>query len=148
MENALQKKIKTYLEINHVSIASLERQAGLKANVVRNILRGLSKRPTGETLRAIGSVMGCTVEDLMGSKMEIPKREGTSFSEAGILLEKPELLEKSLHSVLKIMKEQQYSLTLQQTLFVLGEVYTYTLKKEPPKIDEDFIEWFIKRTID
>jgi len=144
MESVLQKKIKNYLETNKVSVTALEREAGLKSNVARNILRGISKKPTAVTLRAIADVMGCTVEDLLGGKTETHKSEMKSSSERALLLEAPELLDNSLHALLQIIKANNYTLTVQQTLFILGEVYAYSIKKDPPKIDEDFIEWFIK----
>ena len=148
MESALQRKIKNYLEANKVSVSALEREAGLKSNVVRNIIRGLSKKPTAVTLRAIADVMGCTVEDLLGGKAETHKPEMKSSSERPVLLEAPELLDNSLHAILKIIHENNYQLTLQQTLFVLGEVYAYSIQKDPQSIDKDFVEWFIKRIID
>ena len=148
MDSSLQKKIKNYLETNKVSVAALERNAGLKTNVARNILRGISKKPTAFTLRAIADVMGCTVEELLGDKLELPRARMKPSSDKTLSLEYPELLDNALHSILAIIKHNNYKLTVQQTLFVLEEVYSYSIKKEPPVIDADFVEWFVKRTID
>ena len=64
-QTALQQKIQNYITTHKLSVAGFERDAGLKTNVVRNILRGQSKRPTGETLQAIARMMECTVQDLL-----------------------------------------------------------------------------------
>lgn len=148
MESALQKKIKTYLETNKVSLASFEREAGLKGNVVRNILRGISKKPTAVTMQAIAKVMECTVEELLEGHREHSKPRIKYSSEEILPLKSPELLDNALQVILNLIKNNHYDLTLQQALFVLEEVYAYSIKKEPPKIDKDFVEWFIKRTLD
>lgn len=148
MESALQKKIKSYMEAKSISATSLEREAGLKTNAVRNILRGSSKKPTGVTLQAIAHVMGCTVEELLGNQGERHKPRLKPSSEKPLSLDCPEILNNSLQSILKIIKNNNYSLTVPQALFVLEEVYAYSIEKKPPKIDEDFVEWYIKKVID
>ncbi len=147
MESFLQKRIKNYLDATGLSIAALERKAGLKINVARNILQGQSKRPTAETLQAIANVMECTVQDLLGVKKERFTSDPLKTIDDSIPVENPDLLGSSLQCILKITKNNEYTLTLQQMLLILGEVYTYSVKKESPKIDMDFVEWFIKRTI-
>lgn len=148
MESSLQRKIKDYLETNNVSVAALERNAGLKTNVARNILRGISRKPTAVTLRAIADVMGCTVEELLGDRGEVSQPRTKPSSHRTLPLESPELLDNVLHSILAVIQKNNYQLTVQQTLFILEEVYAYTIKKESPMIDKDFVEWFVKRTID
>lgn len=147
VETFLQRRLTNYLEATGLSVVGLERKAGLKTNAVRNILRGQSKKPTAETLQALANVMKCTVADLLGVKMETFKSEIRPLYDETPLLEYPELLNESLHTVLQIIKDNNYKLTVQQTLLIVGEVYAYTIKKNPPKIDQDFVEWFIKRTI-
>lgn len=147
MQSVLQKRIKNYLDITGLSVSALERKAGLKINVARNILRGQSKKPTAETLQAIANVMECSVSDLLGVKKESFKSDMRPPFDGTPLLEYPQLLKESLHAILKMTEDNNYKLTLRQTLLILEEVYTYTIKKEPPKIDLDFIEWFIEKTL-
>lgn len=147
MDSNIQRKIKGYLESTGLSVAALEREAGLKTNVARNILRGQSKKPTGETLQAIAAVMKCSIHDLLqGRGGSSPMGEHTSF-EASPVVEYPALLNEALLCILKVVKDNDYKLTLQQIVLILEEVYAYTIKKDPPNIDVDFIEWFVKRTI-
>ncbi|MGC8483796.1 MAG: helix-turn-helix domain-containing protein [Thermodesulfobium sp.] len=147
MGSFLQRRIKNYLDATGLSVSALERKAGLKLNVARNILRGQSKKPTAETLQAIANVMGCTVSDLLGVKMETFKSDIRPPSDGTPLLEAPEVLDEALHAILEVIKNNNYKMTVRQTLLILEEVYSYTLKKTPPKIDKDFVEWFVKRTI-
>lgn len=147
MESFLQKRIRNYLDATGLSISALERKAGLRINVARNILRGQSKRPTAETLQAIATAMECTVQDLLGVQKEVLPSQIKSPVESGLFLESPEVLNESLQSILQVIQENDYKLTVKQTLLLLEEVYAYTVKKNPPKIDPDFVEWFVKRTI-
>lgn len=147
MESFLQKKIRNYLDATGLSISALERRAGLKINVARNILRGQSKRPTAETLQAIAIAMDCTVQDLLGVQKETFPSQVKQPIESGLFLKSPELLNESLQCILQVIQNNDYKLTLKQTLLLLEEVYAYTLKKNPPKVDPDFVEWFVKRTI-
>lgn len=147
MESYLQKRIRNYLDATGLSISALERKAGLKINVARNILRGQSKRPTAETLQAIANVMECTVQDLLGVQKEVLPSQVKHPAESALFLEYPNILTDSLHCILKVIQENQYRLTVRQTLLLLEEVYAYTLKKKPPKVDPDFVKWFVKRSV-
>lgn len=147
MESFLQRRIKNYLEATGLSVSALERKAGLKINVARNILRGQSKKPTAETLQAIANVMECTIQDLLGVKKESFQSEMKPAFDGSALLEYPEILNDSLQCVLNIINDNHYKLTVRQTLHIVEEVYAYSIKKDPPHIDTDFVEWFVKRTV-
>lgn len=145
METGVQRKIQNYLDATGLSIAALERKAGLKTNVARNILRGQSKKPTAVTLQAIAEVMDCSVQDLLGVRKEFHKTEsGTKFDDSPIV-ENPKLLRETLECILKVGKDNNYQLSIHQTALILEEVYSYTLKKNPPHIDMDFVTWYLKK---
>lgn len=148
MESYLQRRIKNYLDATGLSVSALERQAGLKINVARNILRGQSRRPTAETLQAIANVMECTVQDLLGVKKETFTSSIKQPDDGSSLLESPEILNESLQCILNIIQEKGYNVTIKQTLTLLEEVYAYSMKKSPPHVEKDFVEWFIKRTVE
>ena len=147
METFLQKRIRNYLDATALSISALERKAGLKINVVRNILQGQSKKPTAQTLQAIANVMECTVQDLLGVQKEVFSSQVKRPLETSLLLEHPEILTESLHVILQVAEKNNYRLTVKQTILLLEEVYAYTLKKEPLKVDPHFVEWFVERTV-
>ena len=142
MDSALQKNLKHYLETTGLSVAALERKAGLKLNVARNILRGQSKKPSADNLQAISSVMGCTVQDLLGVKGE-PLKDDPKDSP---IVERPDLLNEALAAVLQAAQDGGYALTLRQTFLILEEVYSYAVKKDAPGVDKDFVQWFVGRT--
>lgn len=148
MESFLQRRIKNYLDATGLSVSALERKAGLKINVARNILSGQSKKPNAETLQAIANVMECTVQDLLGVKKESFASNMRPLDDGSPLLEYPQILNESLQCTLQIIRENDYKLTVKQTLTIVEEVYAYSMKKSPPHIEKDFVEWFTQRVVE
>lgn len=143
MSSLLQQKIRDFIETKQLPLAAFEREAGLKTNVVRNILRGLSKRPTSDTLQAIANYMGCTIPELMGEETNstrIPLR-----GPASPLVEKPELLSESLEAVLKSAQKEGHKLTIKQAFALAEDVYEYALQKQSTYADMDFVKWRLGR---
>lgn len=146
METFLQRRIKNYLNATGLSVAALERKAGLKLNVARNILRGQSKKPTAETLQAIANVMECTIQDLLGVKKEtFSSSDLTPPDDGSALLEDPEVLNDAMKYTLKIIREKKYKVTVKQVFAIVQEIYTYSLRKSPPHVEPDFVEWLTER---
>lgn len=135
MATPLQEKIKAYLEAERLSLAAFERKAGLKINVVRNIMRGQSKSPTSDTLQAIARVLGCTLNALLGA-------EATAQTPAqSQKVDYPLLLEESLRL---LHAKTQTPLSLGETFRLMEKIYTYTLRKTPPLVDPDFVDWVLE----
>ena len=65
MHKNIKYAILSRLKSLNLSIAGLERKAGLKINVARNIIAGYSKKPSAETLHAIAKALGCSVDNLL-----------------------------------------------------------------------------------
>lgn len=146
MSTKIQEKINTYLEETGLSVAAFERQAGLKMNVIRNIIKGQSRRPTAETLQAVATAMGCTVADLLGVKasQEFHRKIPSDNSPA---IQSKEMLATAFQTVMNSIEEVENQPTLRQTLTLVEEVYLYSLKKEPPSVDKDFVKWLIEKSI-
>jgi transcriptional regulator with XRE-family HTH domain len=84
MASTLQMKIQDYLDRNYLSMKAMERKAGVKVNTVRNILRGQSKRPSGETLHALAKILECTVYDLLRGPQESSEAGSSDRQETGL----------------------------------------------------------------
>ncbi|MBT5389431.1 MAG: helix-turn-helix transcriptional regulator [Alphaproteobacteria bacterium] len=136
MSTLLIMKIRNFLNDNGLAVAAFERKAGLKINVARNILKGQSKKPSGETLQAIANVMDCSIKELLDN--ELGKNERICSK-----IEHPKLLLETLHFILE---RDSYDLTLNQALTALEEAYHYSIKKGCPKVDPEFINWYLDRT--
>ncbi len=142
MATALQNILQDYIDQNGLSIAGMERQAGLKINVIRNILRGQSKRPTAETLQAISKLMGCSIQDLLQGGEDSDSAQSPSSDQ---LIEHPEMLKEITLALLDASQKKDVPLTFKQFSRALEECYAYSLKKTPPLVDHTFIEWILGR---
>lgn len=144
MSTHLANQISSRMRAKNLSVASLEREAGLTNHSVRNILRGKSKRPSAEVLLAVADVLGCSINDLM-VKEEIFENTGYSGDKQDILNSdyKPsELMEQAVKVVNAKVHQMGKILTLKQFLSCVEEVYIHALQRGK-SVDEAYADWFI-----
>ena len=60
------EKIRSRASKEGISIAQLERRAGLKRGAIWSIISGKSKNPKQSTLEKISKTLGCSIEELIG----------------------------------------------------------------------------------
>ncbi|MGI4852330.1 MAG: helix-turn-helix domain-containing protein [Janthinobacterium lividum] len=143
MTNSLQKQLQAIIRDNNMTIPEVERKAGLRLNAVRNIVTGLSKKPSAETLQAIADTFNCSVKDLL-------QQEDKSFSQHqddNMLIERPELFLTCVGQFLEVCQQQLYKPTLKKSYSMICDLYFYSCEKESKIPDEAFIRWLIKRNI-
>ena len=68
MENPIGIKIKQMIDNKKLSVARLEKIAGLQKGTVRDIIVGKSKNPTINTLTKICKALECTFNDLLSNE--------------------------------------------------------------------------------
>jgi len=144
MSTHLANQISTRMRAKNLSVASLEREAGLKSHSVRNILRGRSKRPSAEVLLAVADVLGCTINELM-VKEDIFENIGYSGDKQEILnapYVPSNLMKTAVQVVNDKVKRKRKTLTLKQFLSCAEEVYIHALQRGG-KVDEAYADWFI-----
>lgn len=141
MTTKLQRKIRSFLNENNMSMTALERKAGLKINVVRNIITGQSKNPRTPTLYKLSEAMSCPLNDLLPDGA--PGYISNSNSEAQIT--HPELLVDSMRAITTVMTDRSVNLTLGQVKSLLDEVYFYTIKRDDKSVDNNFVRWLIDK---
>ncbi|OJW51124.1 MAG: hypothetical protein BGO67_12405 [Alphaproteobacteria bacterium 41-28] len=133
------------MKAKDLSLSALEKKAGLKTNIVQNILRGKSKKPSAEILQAVSEVLECTVKDLL-NKEEIFQENETLESDKEILnnkYEHPKLLQDTVKWINDFTTQQDAELTVSQVLTSIQEIYLHSLQTNPIKVDQEFGEWFI-----
>ena len=142
MAASLKQKIRAHLDRTGQSIAGFERQAGLKINVVRNILNGLSLRPTAKTLTAIAGAMNCTVAELMNQPEDRPYAK----PDTSPAIQHPALMVDTLQAILEVAQDHNRPLTIHKACLMLDEIYAYMITKNPPALDKEFVRWFVLKT--
>lgn len=145
MTTVLAKQISARMKAKNISTIEMEREAGLKAHAVRNILRGHSKRPAVDIVQAIARVLECTIEDLLQGQ-DIFKEDENEATRDELLTHpyKPGLLMETVKFVDAKAKQGMENLSIQQILTCVEEIYLHSLQKEAEKVDQEFGEWFME----
>lgn len=151
MASALKEKIIERMEAKNLSIAELERRAGLSIHSVRNILKGRIKKPSAQSLQAIAEALECSIIDLINSS---PSKEGGYSPESHGRIRKrspldyPELMINCSEKIMKLITEKNLKVSVDEYLEVLKKVYFYSSREEPRKFDMRFAEWLIESQFD
>ena len=146
MSTTLAKQLALRMKAQNLTPASLEKEAGLTPHAALNIVRGKSKRPSAQNLQAIANVLGCTIPDLLQNQDIFQEDEDTMpIAELlNITYKKPELFQEVLTSVNKKIAHDKLSITTQQVLNCVQEVYLHSLQKKMNTADPVFLDWFLK----
>ena len=147
MTVALREKILERMEAKNLSIAELERLAGLSIHSVRNIVKGRIKRPSAQSLQAIAEALECSIVDLveptagstgdLGFSFQRRKKSGPPLTHHALMLE-------CCHTALELVNEYEQAISLDEYLDIVKKIYTYSSKEEPIKLDLRFSQWLIE----
>ncbi len=145
MSYSIADQLRKRLKEKNLSIREAERQADLKMNAVRNIIRGVVKQPTAHTLKMVANVLNCSVDDLLQTD------DPTDFSPVhkkdtglSLPLKDYDLLERSVHTVIHMAKKRECELSIGQALNLIRSIYSYSSKKPQKTIEMDFVEWLFE----
>jgi len=146
MTAALKEKIIERMEAKNLSIAELERRAGLSIHSVRNILKGRIKKPSAQSLQAIAEALECSLMDLVNAS----STSGDDFASLAQSkkmsppIDYPELMLECSKTVLTLVKDCDPKVSVDEYLDIVKKVYFYSSKEEPRRADLRFAEWLIE----
>ena len=138
MHQNIKYGILTRLKNLNMSIAKLEREAGLKVNVARNIIAGYSKKPSAETIYAIAKTLQCSVDDLLSNKDENTKN---------IKIKNLSLYQEIGQNVLEFMKNEGSCLNMIEYNKLIQEIYLFSLQFNLNEPDKNFTHWILRKNI-
>ncbi len=144
MTSVLREKITERMEAKNLSIAELERRAGLSIHSVRNILKGRIKKPSAQSLQAIAEALECSLMDLVNASSS---NEDLPFSQSKKInppIDYPDLILDCSKIVLNLVRECDPKVTVDEYLDMVKKVYFYSSKEEPRKSDLRFAEWIVE----
>jgi transcriptional regulator with XRE-family HTH domain len=139
VENALQINLRRHLVEKKLSVYALEKRAGLKPSAIQNILQGKSKRPAAKLLQAIATEIGCRIEDLLSEEPRSAEQPAQAKDWD------PKLYTRALSAVQAILDRRRISLTKEETLNYVNEVYLYSLNGPSREVDLRFAEWLLAK---
>ena len=144
----LKEKIIHYMKEKKLSIADLERQAGLSIHSIRNILKDRIKNPSAQSLQIIAETLECSLDDLI-QKSPSRNEEAEPIikliikSKNEVILDDIKLMRECFQTILALMKEEGEALSIDDYLNILKNVYSYSGRAKPRKVDHKFSKWFI-----
>ena len=140
MTSFLQTQIKQRIEDKNLTIAALEKKAGLGHNAVRGILVGTVQNPGLKTLQAISEVLECSLNDLLDDK-----RESSSIVSKKSYEWDLDLFIQSCRVVDDYIKKNTLKFPTDKIIKIVWEIYTFSISQTPPKIDPKFCEWLFNK---
>ena len=147
----LKEKIIDYMKEKKLSIAALERQAGLSIHSIRNILKDRIKKPSAQSLQIIAETVECSLADLI-QKSPYRNRKIKKIirplikKENCMILDDIELMRECSQTIITLVKDEGKSLSINDYLNILKNVYSYSASEKIRKVDHKFSKWFIDYT--
>jgi transcriptional regulator with XRE-family HTH domain len=149
----LKQEIKDRMNKMQISVTSLENEAKLKKSAVSNIINDRSKKPNYKTIEAIAKILCCTAIDLIGIKeeeynkyiMRSPKKQPDVNAQ---IIWNPKLFNKAVSIFINYCEHNNKlprNLSIASTL--INEIYALTIHKQSDHIDEEFVDFVIKRSL-
>jgi transcriptional regulator with XRE-family HTH domain len=141
MAACLKKNILRLIDEQGLTVTDLERQAGLKKSVVRNIIQDKSKNPTYSTLQAIAKELGCNVESLVGGT------DNTKFKKSQLKKTNMGFMIEALEELNVFVTGHNIIPTSNKLVSCLQETHDYAVDNNLDKIDVRFLKWTAKRKL-
>ncbi len=140
----IQTELRSRMEEKNLGPTDLEKKAGLRESVVRNILNGNSKNPGIESLTAIARTLGCSIDDLVGKEeLQALNNQKPTPKQKVIVDWDPDLYQDATRQVQNYIHEKNLKLNGEQILFFIKETYLYASRRNDAKADPKFIDWLI-----
>lgn len=146
MSTIIQRQIRSHLKMNDLTASDLEKKAGVSGSSIRNIISGRSSNPTIETLIAISKVLGCSVNDLI-MEQESHSTPKTSKLEIKHVDWVASLLLDIINFAELCFREKNYTPSFEDGIYLVKEIYQYSLGKQQREVDKKFAEWLINKKI-
>lgn len=125
----------------NMSVAQVERLAGLKRGVLQKILGGYTKNPTVNTLKAVAEALNLKVEDLMTqdniSEKNASDDEIQDFSK-NIAIDYYDLLEECFTYVLAYLRNNNKKIKSENLFQVILKLYDHSLLKNKKCFDSEY----------
>src|SRR3990167_5687629 len=150
MTSALKEKIIERMALKNLSIAELERRAGLTIHSVRNILKDRIKKPNIHSLQAIAAAMDCSLMDLVDSptRMQEGATRDINFPHKKTRIsppvKHPDLILACTKSILDLIAEHDLKTSVDDFMDIVRKVYVYSSKGSSQTVDMRFAEWLIE----
>ncbi len=132
----LQLKLSEIMTQKKMTLSDIEKTTGLNKNTINSILTGASKNPSANTLSIIAKVLDVSLESILSDDEvkigELNKDQMKIFSDV-------------TSATINIIIDKDLTFTIDKLYSLIKEIYQYSVKINPPYIDDRFIHWIVDK---
>ena len=133
MHQSVKKKILSFLQREGISIANLEKKAGLKINTLRNIMYDKSKNPSLETIIKLSDALQVSIDYLIRP------------NEENLELHKDLFLSKEVFDYVSCwLVANKADFDMEKVFIACDEIYNYARKTGSKHIDKKFATYHLE----
>lgn len=138
-------KLKEHFDNNEINLSSFENKAGLKRNVIYNILYDKSKNPTIENVIKIAEALNCSVDELLGREEYFKNYIKNHRSKIEY---NAKLFDEIQETVNKYIEDNKiHKTSLGDIIYLIEEIYEYSKNSNNSVLDEKFALWILKNQL-
>jgi transcriptional regulator with XRE-family HTH domain len=148
MSSILKQVISDKMKELNLSARDVEKKGELPRGSLWPLLKGESSNPTLKTLYSLSSALECSVSELLGIKPNPQQFKKTNTKFSPTLYEKCSIM--ALNEIAITHNNFSKDITFEQFLFLIEELYRFSLKKNLPEQspDKEFLEFLIDKLLD
>jgi transcriptional regulator with XRE-family HTH domain len=133
----VQAKINELMTQKKITVLDIEKSTGINRNTIYSILSGTSKNPSASNLQLIAKALGVSLQAILMDEAEIGSDR--------LNRNQMETFRDVTAATINIIIEKNKEMPLDKIVSLIKEVYLYSIKLDPPSIDNRFIDWLIDK---
>lgn len=133
----VQGKINQLMTQKKITVLDIEKGTGINRNTIYSILSGTSKNPSASNLQLIAKALGVSLQDILVDEEEI-RSERLNHNQMKTFRD-------VTAATINIIIEKNKEMPLDKIFSLIKEVYLYSIKLDPPSIDNRFIDWLVDK---
>ncbi len=133
----VQAKINELMTQKKITVLDIEKSTGINRNTIYSILSGTSKNPSASNLQLIAKALGVSLQDILVDEAEIGNDR--------LNRDQMKTFRDVTTATINIIIEKNKEMPLDKITSLIKEVYLYSIKLDPPSIDNRFIDWLIDK---
>ncbi len=146
MYEILQGNIKHRLIRMGITVAELERRAGIKPSTINNILIGRSRSPRLETVYATAQALGCIVDDLIHENNTHEPMLDTLKTRLSKINWNPALMIEAIEFIQAYLIQHNLKTDSGNVIACILELYIYSSSEGSGEFDKKFAAWYVEKT--
>ena len=132
----LQLRLSEVMENQKLSVTDIEKTTGLNKNTINSILTGTSKNPSANTLRSIAKALNVSLESILSDD---------ELNLETLTKDQMKIFSKVTDTTISIIIDKNLYFTIDKLNMLIKEIYDYSIKVNPPYIDDKFIHWIVDK---